>query len=85
MSTTVVVVAQVPMTEQVEAQPGVRTVSAAAVADGTAAPRGRGASHRALTAVHKSPLLLPGQPRSHSSSLAKTKVGNTIMTLNAVQ
>lgn len=79
MSTTVVVVAEVPMKEQAEAQvlAGVTIVNVAAAAGGITVPRGRGVFHRALNADRKSPLLHPGLPRSPLSSPAKMKVGNT--------
>lgn len=78
MSTTVVVVAEVPMKEQAEARvpAGVMIESAAAVAGGITVPRGSGAFRHVLIADHKSPPLRPGLPRSPLSSPAKMKVGN---------
>lgn len=79
MSTTVVVVAEVPMKEQAEAQvlAGVTIVSVAAAAGGITVPRGSGVFHRVLNTDRKSLLLHPGLPRSPLSSPAKMKVGNT--------
>lgn len=78
MSTTLVV-AEVPMKEQAEAQAlaGVMIVSGAAATDGITVPRGSVASLRALIVDHKPPLLHPGLPRSLSSSPARMKVGST--------
>ncbi len=86
MSTTVVVVAKVPMKEQVEARAlaGVTIVSVAAAAGGITVPRGRGASHPVLIADHKPPLLHPGLPRSPLSSPAKMKVGNTMSKIHQI-
>lgn len=83
MTTTVVVVAEVPMKEQVEAQvlEGGTIVSVATAAGGTTVPRGSGVFHRALNADHKPPLLNRGLPRSPLSSPAKMKVGITCQSI----
>lgn len=85
MSTTVVVVAEVPMKERAEARvpAGVTTESAAAAAGGITVPRGSGASRHVPNADRKSPPLRPGPPRSPSSSPAKMKVGNVKVLQNA--
>lgn len=78
MSTTVVVVAEVPMKEQVEAQvlADIMIESVVAVAGGITVLHGSGVFPHALSADHKSPLLRPGLPKSPLSSPAKVKVGN---------
>lgn len=76
MSTTVAVVAEVPMKEQAEVQElaGDMTGSAAAVAGGITVPHGSGVSHRAQNADRKPPPLHPGLPRSPLSNRARMKV-----------
>lgn len=79
MSTTVVMVAEVPMKEQAEEErvpAGVTIENAAAAAGGITVPRGSGVFRHALNADRKSPPLHPGLPRSPLSSPAKMKVGN---------